>query len=224
MFDGTGHQVTFDGVGNGASGLGMLTGEGSGKVLHNAGVTTTVATAIGANVDDPLLKGICLAGNMMANDNLTLAVVSQDLTMFAHNVNIPMAGAGLCSQREGGSGTIFEIHDDAHMVADIVVAPIDAAAIGAGLQSFQQRFFRLLQTNHICRPTAKAGGIRFPGIEAAGFSNGTLQTPLSRAGRCVILLEIGKTAKGSDLPTVGTGEPEKNIQVMAALLHDDWAA
>lgn len=50
--------MTFHRLGYGTSGLGLVAGNGCGKVFHDTGITAAVAAAVGADVDDPISKGI----------------------------------------------------------------------------------------------------------------------------------------------------------------------
>ena len=137
FFHGKGHQVAFHGPGNGTTGIYAVGFQNGSKVFHNAVITAAVAATIGADVDGSLVEGFCLIGNMTANDNLLGAAICFNFTVFAHDVDLSEAGTGLGSEGECCRNAIFKFHGNAHVVTDVVVAVIDASAVGAGFQGLQ---------------------------------------------------------------------------------------
>ena len=117
---------------------------------------------------------------MAQNPNLASAVIGDDFSVFAHDVKIPVAGTGLAVQREGGGNAVFEFHDDAHVIAYVVITTIDASSIGAGRQCLKQRGFCLFQTYHLCGPLAKRGEVAFSGVKPAVFRHRAVHAACSR--------------------------------------------
>ncbi len=172
FLNGAGHQVTFHTEGNGASGAGIGSGEAGGKVLHDSRITAAVATGGIFHMDGPTNSSFCLIPAEMRHSNGFGKIIGQNFTVFAHNVNIAVYVTGLRSQREGDSDAVFKFHEDAHMVANVVVAVVNTASIGAGFQRFPQGFFRRFQANNISGPFSKNWLVCLPGVKRQSFATG----------------------------------------------------
>ena len=95
---GKGHQMAFHGTGNGTAGTCAVAGQKRSEILHDAVITAAVAAAIGTDIDDSLCECITMTCHMTPDHDLLRTAIGFDLTVFAHNVNMAEAGAGLSGE------------------------------------------------------------------------------------------------------------------------------
>ena len=215
--------MAFDAAADRAAGTLAMLAQSTCEIFHQGAVAAAMAAGIILNVEHLLLGLFGLVSAEAANDDFSIQIVAFNLTVLAHNVNGAVNIAGLGGEGEGGRHAIVEAEGHAHVVTHIVVAVVDAAAVGAGFQSLAQGIFRRFQADHIRRPFSQNGLVGLPGIKAAVLGHGAVQAAQGSTGRSVLRREIAQRAKGGNFGTVGIGEPQENIQVVAAFLQDNGA-
>lgn len=186
VLQGAGHQVAFDAAADGAAGALAMLKQPLGEVLHQGAVATAVAAGIVLDPEDLLLGRRLLVPAEAADDDFAVQIVTFDLSVLAHDVDGAVDVTGLGRQGEGGRDPIVEAEGHAHVVAYVVVAVVDAAAVGAGFQRLAQGGFRRFQADHIRWPLPQNGLIDLPGIEPA------VQAALGSAGRGMLRGEIAQ--------------------------------
>ena len=200
--------MAFHTAGDGTAGIGRCTAQDTDQILHDPAITAAVTADGFGYINGPHLGDIPAAGPEMDHRNGTLRIVSDDLAVFTHDMDIAVYLVGLRGEGEGGGDAIVKLHDDAHMIADIIVAAEDATAVRAGFQGGAKGLFGLLQTNNLCRPGTQSGLLRTESIKTAVFPNGTVTASVGRTGGSVFGFEIGKIAKGGNFCAMRAREPE----------------
>ena len=127
---------------------------------------------------------------MLSDKDLTFAVIGKDLAVFAHDMDIPVAGAGLGGEGECRGYPIVKFQDHTHVVADIVVTPVYAAAVRPCFQGFFQSFLRLFQTDHIRGPCSESGKVAFFCLKTAIVRGGAGAAPVRGAGGGICFFKI----------------------------------
>ena len=128
--------------------------------------------------------------------------------------------AGEC---EGGRYAVFKFDQRALMVTDVIVAPEDAAAVPAVPQGFQNALFGLILREDIRRPGADCRQVGFAGIKTASLCHRAVKAAQRTSCRSIFRSEISQAAERGNLQGLLPRQPEENVQIMAALLHDNRA-
>ena len=127
MLDGAGHQVALYAAGDRTSGF-CLAVQAGGEILHDSTVAAAVAAAGNRSADGAGNGGLELVSAEVGDMDMLIQVIGMDLTVFAHDMDVSVDITGLGSEGEGYCDIIVELHEDAHVVTDIVVAAVDTAA------------------------------------------------------------------------------------------------
>ena len=174
-------------------------------------------------MDDLFLIPFNVVGTEAADADFSLVVIAPEFAVFAHHMDSPAHPVGHAGKGKYRCDPVFKLYQRALMIADIVVAAVDAAAVTSLPQSSQNTFLRLVQRQNTRRPGAERLQISFACIKTAILRNRAVQAAIRASIRRIFRFEILQASGRGNPNRTPAGEPEENVHIMAALLHDHRA-
>lgn len=233
-----GNQVAFDGAGNlGIAGWNLPVG-GAGnsrpfgcffcQSLHEGIYQSDVSAPVSASVrmerDFLRWSGYIGEGAEAGDGEVVLRIVTADGAVFAHDFDSAVHVVGEGAHLESRGHAVFELDGGGLLVAHVVIAVENAAAVGTLIQGAAHAFLRHIVGDVYGAPFADHGQVGAVGVEAAAFSQGAVLAAKGASLRRVFRAKVGQVPKGGDFGGAAAHQPGEDVHVVAGFLQDDGTA
>ena len=233
-----GNQVALDGAGDlGSAGwnlpvwgadnsrpFGCFFCQSLHEGIHQTDVSASVSASVRMKRDFLRWGGHIGEGAEAGDGEVVFCVVAADGTVFAHDFNPAMHVVGEGAHLESRSYAVLELDGGGLLVAHVVVAVENAAAVGALIQGAAHAFLRHIVGDVHGAPFANHGQVGAVGVEAAALAQSAVLTAKGASLRGVFRAEVGQVPEGGDFGGAAAHQPGEDVHVVAGFLQDDGTA